>query len=109
MEGSSLLPDRVAEVMGERTQGIWIVPTERFQRAMYRARGAWVEDILRECEDPERAYRNWMDRDVAFARWVGTQTQELGLKLMEVDDGRTITENAKMVAEYFQLGEWDDQ
>jgi hypothetical protein len=61
------------------------------------------------CTNPDQAFQNWMDRDVAFARWVGTQTQELGLELMKVDGRRTITENAMLVAEHFQLGEWDNQ
>jgi hypothetical protein len=104
VEGSSLLPDRVAEIMGERAQGIWIVPTERFQRATYRARGTWVEGILGACEDPEQAYRNWMDRDVAFGRWICERAKALDLAVLTVSGRRTIAENAAIVAKHLGLG-----
>ena len=103
VEGSSLLPDRVAEVLREREQAIWIVPTEGFQRERYRVRGGWVEGILGACEDPEGAYRNWMDRDVAFGRWVREQARELDLNVLEVSGQRTIERNAEIVARQFGL------
>jgi 2-phosphoglycerate kinase len=103
VEGTTLLPDRVAEILRERERGIWIVPTERFQRVRYRARGEWVEGILAECEDPERAYRNWMDRDVAFGLWVREQARELDLDVLEVSGQRTIESNAEIVARHFGL------
>ena len=103
VEGSSLLPDRVAEILREREQGIWIVPTERFQRMRYRERGKWVEGILGKCEDPEGAYKNWMDRDVAFGLWVREQARELDLEVLEVSGQRTIERNADIVARHFGL------
>jgi hypothetical protein len=103
VEGNSLLPDRVAELLSEREQGIWIVPTERFQRMRYRARGTWVEGILAECEDPEGAFRNWMDRDVAFSRWVRERARELDLEVLEVTGQQTIERNAKIAARHFSL------
>jgi hypothetical protein len=103
VEGSGLLPNRVAGILNKREQGIWIVPTERFQLVRYRARGEWVEGILGECDDPEGAYRNWMDRDVAFGRWVREQTRELGLEVLEVSGQRTIESNAEIVARHFGL------
>ena len=63
----------------------------------------WVQDILCQCEKPEQAFRNWMDRDVAFARWVARSATRLGLKLLEVDGKRTIAENARIVAQHFQF------
>ena len=103
VEGSSLLPNRVAELLRKREQGIWIVPTEGFQRARYRERGGWVQGILGECQDPEGAYRNWMDRDVAFGRWVRERASELGLQVLEVSGRRTIEANAEIVARHFRL------
>jgi 2-phosphoglycerate kinase len=103
VEGSSLLPDRVAEMLRAREQAIWIVPTERFQRLRYRERGAWVGGILRECEDPEHAYRNWMDRDVAFGRWIRRRAGELDLEVLEVSGERTMESNMEIVARHFCL------
>jgi 2-phosphoglycerate kinase len=102
-EGCSLLPDRVAEVMAEQTHGIWVVPSESFQRRAYRVRGAWVEDILAQCRDPEQAYQNWMDRDAAFARWIARRARALDLCVLTVSGQRTIEENAAIVARHFGL------
>jgi hypothetical protein len=81
----------------------WLVPTEQFQRTHYPWRGAWVQGILGQCQDPAQALQNWMDRDVAFARWVMGGTAELGLASIEVDGSQTIAENAALVAERFEL------
>ena len=103
VEGSSLLPDRVAGILSERERGIWIVPTEGFQRVRYRSRGPWVDGILGECADPEDVFRNWMDRDVAFGCWVRDQARGLNLEVLEVSGQRTISENAEIVARHFGL------
>ena len=100
-EGAALLPDCVNDVLVNRNQAMWIVPSESFQREHYPDRGGWVQDILRQCADPDLAFRNWMDRDVAFARWVSRRTTELGLEMIEVDGKRTIADNAQAVARHF--------
>jgi hypothetical protein len=102
-EGAALLPGCVRDVLLNPHQAIWIVPTGPFQRAHYPNRGPWVQDILRQCKHPEQAFRNWMDRDVAFARWVARSATGLGLRLLEVDKERTISDNARIVAQHFQL------
>jgi len=103
-EGAALLPRCVSDVLLDRRHAIWIVPTEAFQRAHYTPeQRPWVRDILKQCEDPGRAFRNWMERDVGFARQVVRQVEELELELIEVDGRRTIAENAQAVAEHFGL------
>jgi 2-phosphoglycerate kinase len=103
VEGTALLPDRVASLLLDHHQALWVVPTEAFQREHYPRRGAWVGSILSQCQDPEGALQNWMDRDVAFAKWVTGRARALGLSLLEVDGQRTIAENAATVAGRFQL------
>ena len=100
-EGTALLPDCVNDVLVNHNQAMWIVPSESFQREHYPDRGPWVQDILRQCADPDLAFQNWMDRDVAFARWVTRRTTELGLEMIEVDGKRTIADNAQAVARHF--------
>jgi ribosomal-protein-alanine N-acetyltransferase len=70
---------------------------------MYRNRGDWVEHILAECDAPDLAYQHWMDRDVAFARWIEERTTSLKLPLLEVSGQRSIAENAKRVAKSLGL------
>jgi 2-phosphoglycerate kinase len=103
VEGTCLLPGSVHTVLSSRSAAVWMVPTERFQKAHYAGRGPWVQAILNECAKPEQAYQNWMGRDVAFARWVTSTADELGLRTVPIDGSRTIAENARLVADHFGL------
>jgi hypothetical protein len=105
VEGAGLLPDCVVELLPNPHSGIWVVPTEAFQREYYPKRGEWIHGILKQCRDPKQAFRNWMDRDVAFAQWVAARAQALGLTVLWVDGQRSIVENARMVASHFNLME----
>ena len=102
-EGNSLMPDGVVKTLSTSSRAIWVIPTEPFQRKMYRRRGDWVGHILAQCEDPELAFRRWMNRDVAFARWIKERTTALELPLLEVSGQRTIRENAELVAKCLRL------
>ena len=93
-EGTALMPDLVAPLLADRSQGIWIVPTEAFQRQHYRQRGPWVDQILNQCDNPDQAYENWMGRDAAFARNVEARAAALRLEVLRVDGRRSIEENA---------------
>ncbi|MGD9046525.1 MAG: hypothetical protein PVF77_00600 [Anaerolineae bacterium] len=98
VEGTCLLPGSVDEVLSSRDRAIWVIPTEAFQKAHYRDRGAWVEGILSECTKPDQAFQNWMDRDAAFAGWVARTANKLDLRPIQVDGRRTIAQNARLIA-----------
>ena len=102
-EGTCLLPDCIKPLISDISRAIWVVPTENFQREMYPKRGPFVNIVLEQCEDPEQAMQNWMDRDVTFARWVVERTKMLKLPCIEVDGQRSIAENAVLVANHFNL------
>jgi hypothetical protein len=102
-EGTALLPGRVHRLLTDPRRAIWVVPTETFQRDHYPKRGEWVRSILEQCAQPEQALRNWMDRDVAFAAWVRQEVRRLGLRLLHIDGGRTIAQNARQIEEYYGL------
>ena len=104
-EATALLPSLVANELWERHQAVWLVPTEGFQRERYRGRGSWVDDILGDCSEPERAYANWMDRDVVFARWVAATVADLAYRSIEVDGSRSLAETACLVANHLRLDE----
>ena len=101
VEGTCLLPDRVAGLLDNRRRAIWVVPSEAFQREMYPRRGEWVQQILGQCRNPEQALKNWMDRDVAFARWILNRTGDLSLQSMIVDGKASAEENAALVSHHF--------
>jgi hypothetical protein len=98
VEGAALLPELVAPQITDRRQAIWIVPTEEFQRRVYRTRGPWVDLILAACSDPEAAWEQWMARDAAFALTVADQASALGLKAIWVD-GQEAVEQVRVRVE----------
>lgn len=102
VEGTALLPGRVACVLADRSRALWVVPTADFQRKHY-SRREWVWRVLEQCASPEAAFHNWMERDIEFARRVTAEAGELGLELLRVDGKHTIEENALTVAAHFRL------
>ena len=102
-EGTALLPALVAPLSERSGQALWMVPTEMFQRVMYPRRGAWVQDILAACADPEAALKAWMDRDVAFSRWVAAEASALGLPVAWVDGSQDIPAMTHLVADRLGL------
>jgi hypothetical protein len=102
-EGAALLPHLVDDVLANPWQAIWVVPDEAFQRKQYPRRGAWVQEILSQCREPEQAFQNWMDRDVAFGHRVSAEAAARGLQILRVDGQHTIAENAEIVRAHFRL------
>ena len=109
VEGTCLLPECVAphlpaRPMGTRhwaRHGLWVVPTAAFQRDHYPRRGPLVQSILDQCRDPDQALTNWMDRDVAFGRWVAAEATQRGYRVLVVDGSRTVADHAAQVAAHF--------
>lgn len=102
VEGTALLPRQVASVLPVRNRAIWVVPTAGFQRVNYSKR-EWVCEILSQCDDPEAAFHNWMERDIQFSLWVAAEVKALGWELLQVDGKQTVEDNAMTVASHFQL------
>jgi hypothetical protein len=100
-EGAALMPSLVHDLLLDPGCAIWIVPSEGFQRAVYPKRGAWVEDILDQCTEPEQAFQNWMDRDASFARRVKEEARARGLAVIEADGQRTIEQMARLVEVHY--------
>ena len=103
VEGTALMPDLVAPLLADRSQAIWIVPTPSFQRKHHRQRGAWVDQILNQCDNPDQAFENWMDRDTAFADNVTQRTRALNLELLTVNGTRSIEENTRHADHYLSI------
>jgi hypothetical protein len=104
VEGNCLLPDNVYGLLSRREQAIWVVTSEDFVKTHYPNRGPWVQDILGQCKDPEQALQNWMDREGLFAAWVTERVKKLGLSLLLVDGGWTISATADEVEAHLGLG-----
>ncbi len=102
VEGTALLPRQVASVLPKRSQAIWLIPSADFQIAHYSER-VWARDIVSQCNDPEAAFHNWMERDIRFAEWVEAEAIALNLAILRVDGKQTLQENAISVGAHFQL------
>jgi 2-phosphoglycerate kinase len=102
IEGTALLPSQVAGVLARRSNAVWVVPTAEFQMENY-SRREWAQAIVQQCDNPEAAFENWMERDARFANWVIEQVRRSGLELVVVDEKRTIEENAVVIATHFDL------
>jgi hypothetical protein len=103
IEGCALLPERLSSLGVPPSHVFFMVPTEPFFRQEYKRR-TWAHDRLRETSNPVRAYENWMNRDVAFARLISEMAESSGYPCMWVDGGRTVTDTAAEVARHFGIG-----
>jgi hypothetical protein len=105
VEGTALLPRQIAQLAPKPYQAVWVIPTAEFQQAQY-ARRSWLRDILTECEEPDTAFRNWMERDARFAGWVADEVSRLDFKALIVDGKQTIEENARQIATHYGFKVW---
>lgn len=71
-EGAAYLPKLMKQISIPGNKYIAMVPTEAFQIYHYSKR-EWVPFVLAECRDPEKAFQNWMQRDILFAKEVAQQ------------------------------------
>ena len=65
---------------------ITIIPTAEFQVSHYKER-EWVPYVLEGCSDKQKAFDNWMERDILFAKRVRAECDEYSIPCI-VNDGR---------------------
>ncbi len=99
-EGAGLFPEIVAPLVASPHQAVWLVPTAAFCATMRRRRGSAMPA---ETSDPERAWRNLIDRDILLARYVRHRAVERGLAVIEIDGSRSIDEVTAAVARHVGL------
>lgn len=99
-EGAAYTP----KVMSKYAQKnyITIVPSADFQVEHYRQR-EWVQYVLAGCSDPEKAFDNWMTRDILFARRVQKQSLGYNVPCILVDGTMTPDQVYTTVRALFQL------
>ncbi|HEX9945171.1 MAG TPA: hypothetical protein VGG03_24435 [Thermoanaerobaculia bacterium] len=102
-EGSGLLPEKIAAVLAAPHRAVWLVATPEFRLRSYPLRGGWVEDLLGQCPDPERAFANWMERDTLVAAAIEREARSRELEVLTVDGRCTVEETAAEVARRLRL------
>ena len=78
------------------------MPTRAFQLHHY-AQRPWIKGILKECDDPEGAFENWMERDHLFGREILRQAETYGYGTMLVDGKTGIDRQTELVIRHFGL------
>ena len=101
-EGAAYLPELMNKHNIAKDRYIAITPTEEFQISGYKER-EWVSHSLEGCSDKEKAFENWMDRDILFAREVRRQCQEMNYSSILIDGAIAIDQIVSMVCTNFGL------
>jgi hypothetical protein len=99
-EGAALLPECVAPLIDDSHRAIWIVPTAEFQWKHY-SRREWIQQYIKDTSNPQKAFENWMQRDIQFAQFFREDSVRRGLRTIVVDGQRLLDENIRMVDFHF--------
>lgn len=102
VEGTALLPEIMKRLGVDEKHYLNLTPSANFQISHYEDR-SWVPYVLRNCSDKEKAFDNWMQRDILFAEDMRNQCFELGYKAIENDGSVTVEALVKQIAEHFGL------
>lgn len=101
-EGAAFLPALMKRNKIAENRYICITPTASFQIEHYKKR-EWISYILEGCPDKEKAFDNWMNRDILFAEEARKQCTEAGYQSI-VTDGKTAVDDVfLMVCSHFGL------
>ena len=101
-EGCALLPDLLAAQGIPTNRSLWIVPTPDFQVKHYAQRN-WIDGIVATCTSPERAWQNWMNRDIGFAQAVAAEARDLDRPVITIDGTRPVASILDQVTTHFLL------
>ncbi|MBV8941923.1 MAG: hypothetical protein JO342_19390 [Solirubrobacterales bacterium] len=102
VEGFRLLPHLVAPLLSEPTHAVWLIPTPRFRRAAFAARGEPAAFWLR-TTDPQRALANLLARDELFTEAIAADAARNKLMTTSVDGKQSVDAIVTAVAKQFGL------
>jgi adenylate kinase family enzyme len=100
LEGAAYLPELLAQHHANRKCVIFLVPTKEFQLHHYRQR-PWINQILKECKNPEQAFENWMMRDHLFGKKILEQARERNYRTIMVNGKQTIDQQYEKIKTHF--------
>lgn len=78
-EGAAYMPQLMKGISVSYDKYLSLTPEREFQLFHYSKR-EFVPYILRECTDKEKAFSNWMERDILFAKDIQKQCEITGYK-----------------------------
>ena len=102
--GAAYLPKLMKNSGVLENRYIAITPREDFQIEHYRQR-EWVPFVLEGCSDKDRAFSNWMKRDILFAKEVQKNCDNERFYSIINNGSVNVDELVAMVVKHFGLGE----
>ena len=102
VEGAGLLPHLVKELECPASSYLCLTPTADFQKKHYIQR-EWVPYVLEGTTNPEKAFENWMQRDILFAQMVRQEAVLLGYPSLITDGSQSENQTAEEVARLLKL------
>jgi len=103
-EGAALLPELMDKHEIPDSRYICITPTEEFQLKHFKKR-TWVDYYLSDCSDPEKAFDNWMKRDIKFAKFVKKEAKKRNKNYIEMDGSELVGKTYNKIKNIFKLKE----
>jgi 2-phosphoglycerate kinase len=88
-EGFRLLPRLVKPLLADVGQAVWLLPTHDFRQAVLESRGGSASGFLTKTTDPEKAFRQLLERDRAFTDILREETERLTVPAIDVDTRMT--------------------
>ena len=101
-EGAAYLPTLMKSINIPTNQYLSITPTKDFQVFHYRKR-EWIPYILNDCTDKDKAFENWMERDVLFAIEIQNQCEESDYLSLINNGEMSVDEMVRFVENHFEL------
>lgn len=102
VEGTAVLPELIEKMEIAKNRIVFMVPTEEFQLEYYKRRD-WIPYVLEGCTDKEKAFDNWMKRDIKFAKEVAEEVRVNERNLIINDGSKSLDNNLKKVEYFFKL------
>jgi hypothetical protein len=96
LEGAAFLPELISSYPVNPNHVMYLVPTKAFQVHHYQQR-PWIHHILEDCENPKRAFENWMMRDHLFGQEVLQQATVHEYQTIVVDGTQSLDEHYEHV------------
>lgn len=101
-EGAAFVPKLMKKIGISKDRYVSITPTKDFQITHYSQR-EWVTYVLEGCSDKDKAFSNWMGRDVLFAKEVQRQCGQEQYMSIVNDGSIEVVKMVEMVASNFGL------
>ena len=102
VEGNPLRPELVLPLLVEKHHAIWLIAGDRDMRHYYSQR-EWARHIVEETCDPEKAFDNWMNREIAFANMIRKSCEDHQMTFLLSDRQLPLEVKARKVADNFRL------